>query len=307
MMLASLISAVLWTQAAAFGLQPGSQTAEELVASLTERKPVCAISAGAFRERHRAFELIAKGPAALPLLEEAMDQMEDGREYGMSCGIEWLLYAYARMRGPAAYPRLKHALTNQRSKYLHREIEVAIAVSLGLTSVITSLDQAVALYGIGQQRDSFGFAMPQYSLDSLLLGFLTDSRESAAELLGPSAADAFHRWSAGRDWQSLRAEFLRGSSSAPYLIEYKLSLPEGMVSPLQPDRLDFEFDEPSQRRLAGTVEFFRGGTKCGSHRVEFADVSDPQPENRPRSWRFLLDNQDLEALLRSAGKCIQQP
>ncbi len=78
------------------------------------------------------------------------------------CGVEWLLYAYARVRGATAYPGLLRMLENPRLSRLNREIEIAMDGSMELTSVITSRDKVDHLYGQTQQLGGLPpFIIPQ--------------------------------------------------------------------------------------------------------------------------------------------------
>ena len=58
-------------------------------------------------DRKLTKSLVAFGASAVPAIEEALDSFEArGEESEVASKVGWLLLAYARIKGPAALPRL---------------------------------------------------------------------------------------------------------------------------------------------------------------------------------------------------------
>jgi hypothetical protein len=97
-----------------------------------------------FGDRKAAVALAQVGPAALPDIEKELDAIEQ-RGYE-SFGADWLELAYARIRGPAAYERLRKLEGDPKfgsdrlfgDDSQRRTLDGAIALSLGLTSFVSA-------------------------------------------------------------------------------------------------------------------------------------------------------------------------
>lgn len=85
-----------------------------------------------------AMALARLGGAALPDLEKELDSIEKNPQ---GFGTNWLLLAYARIRGPAAFPRLRRISGGS-----------AVALSLALTSNVSLMVSSAGVSVAGAAR-----------------------------------------------------------------------------------------------------------------------------------------------------------
>src|SRR5258706_16382714 len=84
------------------------RNADELVGVLLEPKIVCKMTNGGYpRQRSAALDLLNLGGEARTDVRRGVDELERGHQLEDTCGgIEWLLYAFARLEGEGSFPRL---------------------------------------------------------------------------------------------------------------------------------------------------------------------------------------------------------
>lgn len=134
------------------------QSAAELIRSLTRLSDLEAMGVinnpcgQLMTERRSAMALAALGDAALPDLEKVLDAT-DARQ-GTSFGLPWLEMAYPRIKGRAAYERLRGLELDSKvgadgpfgEDSGRRELDSAVALSLGLTSFVSAPRQPLENY-----------------------------------------------------------------------------------------------------------------------------------------------------------------
>lgn len=285
--------------------QGRQESVPDLVASLTKPKLVCVIRGFTTPyERGQAMALLALGEAAIPQIEEALDSLQQGKTQG-TCGTEWLLYTFARLRKETAYSRLKAMLSNPNLAPLSRGIENAMAVSLQLTSVVSSLGTpderpGDTRPGIAGAR-SFGYVMPQDSLDRFLLGWIRDRKEDLEASLTPEARDTLRQAVTLRMWNSLRRSFREGLKGQVVEIGYRLRLPPGRVDFPGPES-PIDFNPPYQKEISGRVEFYSQGKNCAQQEVRFVDSTARTEDPSEHIWRYLIAT-DAATLLNTLRGC----
>ena len=85
-------------------------------------------------DREAAASLVALGARAVPEIERALDSIERlGGASEFALGSQWLVDAYAQIKGREAYSRLARFGTE-----LGVDLGDAVALSLGLTSVVSA-------------------------------------------------------------------------------------------------------------------------------------------------------------------------
>jgi hypothetical protein len=85
------------------------------------------------RGRPLAKELADLGGSAIPDLESALDSVEaHGQRSAFAYRSGWLIMAYAKILGPAAFPRLRRM--KNKIEIDQDALQVGIAIALGLTS-----------------------------------------------------------------------------------------------------------------------------------------------------------------------------
>jgi len=282
-----------------------SQSAEGLVASLTRQKACTTSAYTTPHEMRLAMALLALGDAALPAIAKGLDVLLEHQNPRGLCGAEWFLYVFARLRGAEAYPRLTELLVSPQLRPLHRQIENAMVVSLGLTSLVSALDvpgqePGDTLAGLAYAQAD-GYKVPQGSLDLFLLGWIQGRDGLIEESLSPVAREGFRRLRSSPAWDRLRYPAALDERRSILGVGYKLSLPSGMVDlpgSYSPLRL-----EPHDRRVSGRAEFYSNGKSCAEHTLHFLDVAGTS-QSPDLKWQYVIDNSDIEALLNSLKKCM---
>lgn len=245
------------------------------------------------------------GDAALPAIAKGLDVLLERQDPRNLCGAEWFLYAFARIRGAAAYPRLTELLVSPQLRPLNRQIENAMVVSLGLTSLVSALDVPGQEPGDTLAALAFakadGYRVPQSSLDLFLLGWIQGRDGLIEESLSPVAREGFRRLRSSPAWDGLRYPAALDERRSILGVGYKLSLPGGMVD--LPGVNSLRLNEPHSRNISGRAEFYSNGKSCGEHTLHFLDVAGSS-QSPGLKWHFVIDNSDIEALLNSLKKCI---
>ncbi len=283
-----------------------SPSAEDLVASLTMEKACTTSAFTTPHEKRKAMALLALGAAALPAIAKGLDVLLERQDPRNLCGAEWFLYAFARIRGEAAYPRLAELLVSPQLRPLNRQIGNAMVVSLGLTSLVSALD--VPGQKPGDTRASLayaqadGYRVPQSSLDLFLLGWIQGRDGLIEESLSPVAREGFRRLRSSPAWDRLRYPASLDGGRSILGVGYKLWLPDGMVD-LPGSDSPLRLDEPHDRNVSGRAEFYSNGKSCAEHTLHFLDVAGSS-QSPDLKWHFVIDNSDIEALLNSLTKCI---
>jgi hypothetical protein len=196
-------------------------------------------------------------------------------------------------------------LSNPALAPLSRGIENAMAVSLQLTSVVSSLGTPEEKPGDTRPgitaTSSFGYVTPQESLDRFLLGWIRGRREDLEASLTDGAREAFRQAVTPSIWDSLRRPFREGPMGQVVEIGYRLRLPPGMVDPPGPES-SIEFDGAYRPEMSGIVEFYAQGMSCSQQEVRFVDTTARIEGSSEHKWRYLIDT-DAAALLSTMRGC----
>jgi hypothetical protein len=133
--------------------QMRDQSPSQLIAFLTYQsddrrgKPMT-FSCGVFKlDREAAKSLALIGEAAIPSIVEALDSIEKhGDESKYTVGAGWLLSAFAKIQGTAAYPHLRQMIGEPKLSFSSLELDTAIALSLGLTSYVSASRELIPIH-----------------------------------------------------------------------------------------------------------------------------------------------------------------
>ncbi len=210
------------------------ESAAELIGYLTgpsslEAQTVIDNPCGCVRaERRDALALASLGDAALPEIEKVLNKVDSGR--GTLIGLSWLELAHARIKGPAAYERLRGLELNSKTgsdgpfgfDSGRRNLDGAIALSLGLTSFVSALGSPSVVHaepfrallcGKGEQ--------PRVALDAFIKALERNDDFSFQARLGPDAKAALDSILKNETWSELRAGLLReGKPLSDFAIGY---------------------------------------------------------------------------------------
>lgn len=237
-----------------------------------------------------AYEALVKlGPVALPAIEEAIRTVEETGEYVFN--FHYLLSAYARIKGPAAFPHLRRMFDNPVGESLRRNLDEALALSLGLTSYISSSRLLMRTFSCS------GVLEPRHFLDQLILAWEQDNREWVESSLGPNARSALKSLLEGRTWDNLRAEMWRSWSGGRVAVGYRFET-SGWSS--QPGEEHSGYERKPGNPEIDTLFTGPSGEQCGRQKVAFL-----RTRGIPREYQ--VDNTDLLALLRTISACAAAP
>lgn len=284
-----------------------NQSAAELIHFLTDpfdpfEHPELLDSNGyrmAKNDRAAANSLVALGPAAIPNLNSAFDLIErQGEETPLALNSRWLLFAYARIRGPEAYPRLRTMINNPKLRLLRYDLDSALAIALGLTSYVSATRVA---YRCIDCRE------PRQSLDRLILTWMQGNRSWMEEELGPKARSSLGSLLANRSWVDLETELWHGGPVPDAAIGFRLEGPGDWSKPqetldqrLQDRRRFVNLDElPTEPKLP-TQFVDRAGNDCMQREITFV-----QAPAGPGGMliKYVVDDEDLAGLLRTISEC----
>jgi hypothetical protein len=248
------------------------------------------------------------GASAIPEIERALRHLENsGERSRFARNAGWLLLAYARIKGPDAFPRLSELIGARTLAFLRPSVDRSLALSLGLTSYVSGFSERYFVAGVRAFR-SFRNPEPRDALDQFIRAWERDDRSLLEGTLGPNATTALESLLRGRSWADLRNELWRAKVDDGVAVGYRFETSEpwsepevtleGIFDPYR-ERLRYPVDpEPSTRFTSAS------GSDCGNERVKFRQT--------PRSGRFepvmyLINNTDLGELLRLIGSCAAQP
>jgi hypothetical protein len=284
--------------------------------------------------------LVNSGQSAVPALETALDSFEArGDKSDAAPEAGWLLLAYARLKGPAAYPRLSRMYGNPSLSHYSSAFDAALAFAFGLTSYLSGA-QATETYRdhicVGphagstlgpepctasqheQPMKSFNCDRgnePRDSLDRLILAWQAGNRVSVEASLGPAARSALQGALQHRSWGSLQRELGSSTPGQNAAMGYRLNVAGRWSEPgetLEQDRERTTIADTSTR-FAINTQFFRGSGKvCGTLKLSFLAV----PESGwlkngdplhpvPGPLEYLINNSDVLDLLRLVFDCVR--
>ena len=276
--------------------QTKEQSASDLIKYLTyqtNRPEVVAVSCGVFatmdaENRAAAQSLVKLGASAIPDLEAAFDSIEQrggASKSGYNAG--WLLLSYAKIKGPAAFPRLRKMRGDPNFAFLDSSVDIAAALSLGVTSYASGWRQP-AQEGVCTGPD------PRKIFDRLILAWENNDREALEKNLGSSASAALDALLKGRSWDALRAQLWRAKPSDKIAVGYRFDVPGRWSTPVEtledPDGAAWRIEDLDIDAL------FKDGSgkDCGRARIQF------------RSPDFEIDNSDIGDLLRLISRCAEK-
>ena len=303
----------------------------------------CGPSLGEARDdRALTKSLVNFGSDAVPALEGALDRFEArGRQSPVASEASWLMLAYAHIKGPSAYPRLRRMYRNPGLFDYAGSLDGSIALAFGFTSYLSALtasqthqqhncvseggstlstkpcvgpntEQPVRFFLCDRANE------PRDSLDRLILAWLAGNRVSVEASLGPNPRSTLDHSLAGKSWERLRTQLRSGTSGHVIGIGYRFQVAgrwseprETLEEKREPSNRD---DGPSPSTFEIETMFYdSSGSECGKRRLSF--LATPEQgwyRNGQRSMRadgpteYLIDNPDIFDLLRLVNVCAAE-
>jgi hypothetical protein len=286
--------------------QLGTKSVSELIAALTSgdrphgSNPIigivgCGITQEVLRQRAVARELGSRGEIAVPVLDRVLGSLEkEGVDSAFFNG--WFLFAYARAQGPAAVPRLMRMIRNPKLDSLYISLDRAIALSLGLTSYVSSGRGGGQMIICRRQE-------PKDALDQFILALQRGDRSELESSIGPKARMALDGLLEGRSWEAGYQELWHvpqgGQGAMGYLFDIRgrWSEPEETL-----EEVRYDGDDPlTVPEVALDTQFKTSrGKDCARYLVGFNKVSELGRA------KYLVNNANLGDLIRSINTCFVQ-
>jgi hypothetical protein len=277
------------------------QSPAELVEFLTkpsspgEPQPAagsCGIDQQEAFERGAAKALVDRGAASVPAVDKALDSFE---ERARLRNAKRLMYVYATILGPAAFPRLSRLASDSRLDNSAIAVDDSIAISLGLTSYVSSSGPARPVFRCRGPE-------PNDALDQFIAGWERGDRARLEASLGPEAKAAIPSLLAGGSWAQMSTALWPTRSSRRVAVGYRFVVPHQWSLPeMAPvERADASSGAPTLVTRFTT----HTGDECGSLRISFLRVSGPTATEYTEA--YLVNDPNLAALLRLIGSCAAQ-
>ncbi len=141
--------------------------------------------------RAAAQSLVRLGAAALPDINAAFDSIaKSGSSSKFAPNAGWLLYAYAKIEGPADFPRLRKMHGDPNFGFLLAGLDAAAAASLDLTSYVSSSRQPIP-----ESSTSCEGPSPQETLDRFILAWERKDHERRTDITAVG-----YRFDPGSPW-----------------------------------------------------------------------------------------------------------
>jgi hypothetical protein len=250
-------------------------------------------------DREAARSLVAWGVSAIPDIEAALDSIaKHGEHSKFARNSGWLLYAYAKIRGPAAYPQLRKLQSHGHLDLFGNGLDTAIALSLGLTSYVEPKRRPA--------HEGCHGAEPREALDQMILSWERGDHAEFEGHLGPNAKAALTRLP-GR-------KLLEAKPGAGGAVGFRLDISGRWSGPEETLDEDGYSDHipnvhPSlMNPELATVFTNRLGHECGRTDVRFfgsnTRISLGGPPVLPEM--YLVDNSDIDGLLHLISTCAAQ-
>jgi len=251
-------------------------------------------------DRSAAISLSEQGDSAIPEIEKAISLMERGEL--QSEHSAWLLYAYAKVRGAAAYPRIAAMAREERLSSLEPTWDRLIALSLSLTSYVSESHTIPALKMADGRLFFCRKQEPRDALDKLIVAWMNNDRRSLEGSLGTKARtilDSQVTHETGIEWRAmLKRSKTITSSSVGYLfgVSGRWSDPEEPLTSgvatmsVAMDKGEFDLD---------TKFTDSTGKECGRRPIRFVHSSGASQG----SLDYLIDAADIDGLLELISAC----
>jgi len=290
--------------------QSAGKSPSELVELISRPDPYleagfvgCGVSLWEERQRAYAAQLTQKGSAAITQLERVFDSLQTrGTESPYFSSASWFFFAYASMLGPTANERLRDMIADPKLVRRQISLERALALSIGLTSYLSSLRKyPVSVFDVCRRGE------PRDPLDEFIEAFEQGDLSRLKPVLGPSAMATFGRMLGDQSWTDFHREIWHvppeGESAVGYSFEVRGRWSEPEIVLEGPSRISRnDGDAPLLAEDFSLVTRFKtgSGNDCGNYSVDFHAV------HVGVEVRYQVNNSNLDGLVRLINSCFLQ-
>jgi hypothetical protein len=256
----------------------------------------CGIDEEERAARDAAKSLVKWGATATAEIENGLDLVEKGGPAGPdSFRSRWLLYAYAKIEGRLALPRLLNmAASPSRCADLGLSISNSLALALGLTSYVPSTCPLTPIIRCRGKQ-------PEDTLDQFVLAWEQGDRSWFEASLGSESKKTLNALLKERSWEALRNDLWQPASPDHNWVGYRFITPHPWSEP-ETAFDDAKFDNPVPKESVLMTQFTnRNGNRCGDVEIKFLLASRPTP---PGYLGYVIDTSDLTTLLRTIASCV---
>lgn len=231
----------------------------------------------------------------MPALEEEFVAIsKKGDDARSSPNASRLFYAYARIRGARAFPRLRDMELSQHFSFAIVPLDGAIAVALGLTSYLSIAHPSARLLVACQGQE------PRHAFDQMIVAWERGDRLWFETSLGETAARAV----AVKDddeWQAFRRTFWQDSPNAA--IGYKFQVPGNLSEPSMLTPSQTRVPNEEEKIELDTAFYDRNGQNCGDMMIQFIQSATEKP---PGYLRYAVDSSNIADVLQLVSACACQ-
>jgi hypothetical protein len=284
--------------------QERERSASELIKRLThqtDRPSGLGVSFGtcgsfgyvAAQDRSTVQSLVKLGASALPDIEVAFDSIENrGPASPFSYNAHWLLYAYAKIKGPEAFLRLREMRSDSQFMAYGSALDDSAALSLALTSYVSIWRRGIDV--------SCRSPQPRDALDQMILAWERGDQALLERTLGPHARAALSSLLEDRTWDALRTQLWTAKPSDRIAVGYRFDVQGPWSQPLETleDRKPIDDVQEVEEPELDTLFKDGSGKDCGRTRILFLSPGFDSPNSS-----YLVDNADIGALLGLISRC----
>jgi len=255
-------------------------------------------------DRAAANSLARLGPSVIPDIERALPLIESkAGTFDAPVHSDWLLYAYAKIDGPAAFSRLRTMMGNSALAFLNPAWDNSVALSLGLTSYVSKFHQPPpSMRFIYNNRIVFCHDQePRFGLDQFIVAWRRNDRDLFERSLGPHALAALDSLLETKTWDRLHEEFWLGDVSGSPAVGYRFNVigPWSEPAEILRERVVEDSADPELETLFKTGS----GSECGTLRIRFEGDGRALGDG---SLAYRVDNANLADLLGVVSSCAAE-
>jgi hypothetical protein len=242
--------------------------------------------------RRVADSLVNLGDVAVPELQGALDSvLKEGETSRFVRNAGFLGYAYAKLKGPSAYPLLRTLINRAGLESLRQPFANSVSVAFGLTSYVDS--------SITPNRGGCRAPEPRDALNQLLAAWLRGDRRQFESSIGPQGKAALRGLLDETSWTATREKLLHSGNTGHVALGYTLRIGGRWSQPEGTAQAEAPIDLAQYPRNPEVDTHFSDGSgkPCGDYTLRFRRVeSDFLP-------KYEIDNSNLGTLLRMISAC----